>query len=70
MNIEEIRGKTDAELEYEQNELRQKLFDLRFRAATETSANPSRIGEMRKSVARIRTVLHERGLGIRGQESR
>jgi large subunit ribosomal protein L29 len=70
MNIEEIRGKTDAELEYEQNELKQKLFDLRFRAATETSANPSRIAQMRQSVARIRTVLHERSLKIRGQESR
>jgi len=70
MNIEEVRGKTDAELEFERNELQKKLFDLRFRAATETSANPARIREMRRSVARIQTVLHERSSGIRGQESR
>jgi large subunit ribosomal protein L29 len=70
MNIEEIRGKTDAELEYERNQLQQKIFDLRFRAATETSANPARIREMRRAVARIHTVLHERSAKIRGQESR
>ena len=70
MNTEEIRGRTDAELEYERGELKKKLFDLRFRATTETSANPSRIAQMRKSIARINTVLHERSRGLRGQESR
>jgi len=70
MNIEEIRGRTDTELDYERGELKKKLFDLRFRATTETSANPSRISQMRKSIARINTVLHERSRGLRGQEPR
>jgi large subunit ribosomal protein L29 len=60
MKIDEIRGKTQDELEFELGKLRRELFDLRFKAATETSANPSRIREARRDVARIHTILHER----------
>jgi len=70
MNIEEVRGKTNAELEFDTGELKKELFDLRFRAATETSGNPARISQVRRTIARITTVLHERGTGIRGQEPR
>ncbi len=70
MKIDDIRGKTDKELDFERVELKKELFDLRFRSATETSANPSRIAQVRKAIARINTILHERGTGIRGQESR
>jgi large subunit ribosomal protein L29 len=71
MKIDEIRGKTQAELEFELDKLRRELFDLRFKAATETSANPSRIREARREVARIHTILHERKRSeARGQESR
>jgi large subunit ribosomal protein L29 len=71
MKIDEIRGKTQAELEFELDKLRRELFDLRFKAATETSANPSRIREARREVARIHTILHERKRAeARGQESR
>ena len=70
MKIDEIRGKTDSELEFELKNLKQELFDLRFRSATETSANPSRISEARRAVARIHTILHERASKIRGQEPR
>ena len=70
MKIDNIRGKTDAELDYEREELKKELFDLRFRQATETSANPARISQVRTGIAQINTVLHERTKGIRGQESR
>lgn len=70
MKIDEVRGKTDAELEFDREGLKKELFDLRFKGATETSANPSRIGVARRAIARINTVLHERRKGIRGQESR
>ena len=70
MKTSEVRTKTDAELRFDLDERRRELFDLRFRSSTEQSANPSRIREARREVARIRTVLHERANGIRGQEAR
>jgi len=70
MNIEEIRGKTDAELDFELKSLSKELFDLRFKSATDASRNPSRIRDARRAVARIRTVLHERRHHVRGQEPR
>ena len=68
MKIEEVRGKTDAELEYEVGELKKELFHLRFKAASETSNNPSRIKTVRRTIARINTVALERKTGVRGQE--
>ena len=68
MKIDEIRGKTDAELDYELENRKKELFDLRFRTATETTNNPSRIGAIRREIARIKTILHERNQGLRGQE--
>jgi large subunit ribosomal protein L29 len=70
MKIDEIRGKSDNELDFDRKKLQRELFDLRFKAATETSANPSRINEARRAVARIHTILHERRKRIRGQEPR
>ena len=70
MKIEEIRSKTNDELQYELDQMSKELFDLRFRAATETGTNPSRIGVVRRSIARINTILHERNKGVRGQEPR
>ena len=68
MKIQEIRGKTDSELDYELENRKKELFDLRFRTATETTSNPSKIGNIRREIARITTVLKERNQGIRGQE--
>jgi len=70
MNIEEARSKTDAELKFDLKNMKKELFDVRFQAATETSANPARVRVMRRSIARITTVLHERVTGVRGQEAR
>ena len=70
MKIEEVRSKTDSELEFDLEQMKKELFDLRFRSATENTQNPSRINVLRRSIARVNTVLHERVEGIRGQESR
>lgn len=70
MKIEEVRSKTDAELQYELESMQKELFDLRFRSAGETNASPSRIREVRRAISRVTTVLHERTKGIRGQETR
>lgn len=70
MKIEDVRTKTNAELDFELGKLKKELFDLRFKQATETSNNPSRIRVVKRAVTRIKTVLHERSTGIRGQQAR
>jgi len=70
MNIEEARSKSDSELRFDLGNFKKELFDLRFRSSSETSANPSRIRVVRRSIARINTLLHERATGVRGQEPR
>ena len=70
MKIEEVRSKTDSELSYEVENMKKELFDLRFRSASETAQNPARIRVLRRAIARINTVVHERNKGIRGQENR
>ncbi len=70
MKIDEVRSKTDAELEFDLGNMTKELFDLRIKAATENIQNPARIKVLRRANTRIRTVLHERKTGVRGQESK
>ena len=60
MNIKEVREKSSADLTKTLDELKVELFDLRFQRATGSIENPMRIREIKKSIARILTVLHER----------
>jgi large subunit ribosomal protein L29 len=69
MNIEDIRSKTDSELQFELTEAKKQLFGLRLRVSTESLANSSQIRQLRRTIARVNTVLHERATGVRGQES-
>lgn len=61
MNIEEIRGMKVEELHHELERLRRHLFDLRSQAVTEKLEDPTQLGKTRKDIARILTVLRERG---------
>ena len=60
MNVKEIRDKSNDELLKTLDEFKKELFDLRFQRATGPIDNPMRIRELRKSIARILTVLKER----------
>lgn len=60
MNVKEIREKSNEELLKTIDEFKEELFDLRFKRATGQIENPMRIRELRKSIARIKTVLTER----------
>ena len=60
MNIKEIREMSSADLQKTLDEFKVELFDLRFQRATGSIENPMRIREIRKSIARILTVLKER----------
>jgi len=70
MKIDEIRGKTGDELDYELSTLRKELFDLRFKSATQSLQNPSRIEVLKRTIARLLTIQNERKAGIRGQKPR
>jgi len=70
MKIEEVRSKTDSELEFDMGNLKQEMFDLRIKAAVGSVASPAAIRQHRRAIARIQTVLHERASGVRGQEAR
>lgn len=60
MNTKEIRTKSNEELLKIVEEFKEELFDLRFKKATGQIENPMRIRELKKSIARIKTVLTER----------
>jgi len=56
----ELRNMETEELENRLNETRQELFNLRFQLVTGQLDNTSRIGDVRRLVARIETLLRER----------
>ena len=60
MNIKEVREKSSKDLQKTLDEYKVELFDLRFQRATGSIENPMRIRELKKSIARILTVLKER----------
>jgi large subunit ribosomal protein L29 len=56
----EIRNMDTEELEARLTETRQELFNLRFQLVTGQLDNSSRIGQVRRLVARMETILRER----------
>jgi large subunit ribosomal protein L29 len=58
--IKDIRGEDTKELKAKLNDLRKEQFQLRFRGATDGTTKPTRSGEIRKTIARILTVLGDR----------
>lgn len=60
MKAEEIRELDDAELNHRLGELKLEQFRLRFRGAIMQLENPSLRREIRRDIARIKTILHER----------
>ncbi|MFB4165924.1 50S ribosomal protein L29 [Alteribacillus sp. JSM 102045] len=64
MKANELRNLTTAEVEEQTKSLKEELFNLRFQLATGQLDNPARIRNVRKNIARAKTVLRERELGI------
>ena len=60
MDIKDIRKLSDEELAKKIIETKEELFNLRFQQATGTLEKPSRIRDLRHTVARLKTVLKER----------
>ena len=65
MTNKEIRELTNEEITKKIEEYREELFNLRFSQATGNLEKPSRIKELRKLVARMKTILRERELEVK-----
>ena len=64
MKSHELRSMSREELQEHARELRQELFNLRFRGTTQQLDNPLRIRNARKDLARTLTILRELDLGL------
>ena len=60
MKASEIREKTQAELQKELSELKSELFKLRFQLVTNQLENPMKLKDVKKSIARVTTIIRER----------
>ena len=61
--VEELRAKTPEELKEDLVAAKKELFNLRFRNATNQLDNTSAIGDARKNIARIQTVITQKQRG-------
>lgn len=62
MKANEIRELTTAEIEQNVKTLKEELFNLRFQLATGQLENTARIPQVKKSIARMKTVIRQREL--------
>ena len=67
MKVNEIRNLTTDEIVAKIKETKEELFNLRFQQATGNLDKPSKIKDLRHTVARLKTVLRERELEEQGK---
>lgn len=60
MKPEELRGKTADELKDSLVQLRKEAFNLRFQQASGQLENTARVGQVRRDIARTKTILSEK----------
>ena len=58
--IADIKAQTDDQLQAQLGELKREQFNLRFQAATNQLEKPSRVREVRRDIARIKTLQSQR----------
>lgn len=59
MKSEEVRAKSADELQEKLMSLKKEAFNLRFQQATGQLENTSRVGQVRRDIARVKTVINE-----------
>jgi large subunit ribosomal protein L29 len=60
MNASELTGMDNAALEKKLDDLYQEIFNLRFQRAAGQLSNYNRLEQVRRDIARVKTVLHQR----------
>lgn len=63
VKAKQLRDLTDEELVAQLKDSKQELFNLRFQLVTGQLDNPMRIREVKRTIARIKTIMRERELG-------
>ena len=58
--IDQLKQQTDDQLQQQLGELKREQFNLRFQSATNQLEKPSRVREVRRTIARIQTLQNER----------
>jgi len=67
MKAKEIRDLTTAEIEQNIKSLKEELFNLRFQLATGQLENTARLREVRKGIARAKTIIRQRELEVKNR---
>jgi len=62
MELNKMREMTDAELAAELEKMKKELFNLRFQHVTGQLENPLQMREVRKNIARVKTIMREKEL--------
>ncbi|MBU3078415.1 50S ribosomal protein L29 [Sphingomonas quercus] len=65
--IADLTGQTDDQLQSQLGELKREQFNLRFQAATNQLEKPSRVREVRRTIAQIKTLQTQRARAASGQ---
>lgn len=63
MRARELRELSIDELSHKENDLKEELFNLRFQRATGQLENLMRLTQVKRDIARVKTVLREKGKG-------
>ena len=63
MNASELRDKTPDQLRDQLTQLKKEAFNLRFQAATNQLENTARMRVVKRSIARVNTILNEKAAG-------
>lgn len=64
MNVDDLREMSSADLGERMDEVKEEFFNLRFQNATGQLENFAQIKQVKREIARINTLVHERELGI------
>jgi large subunit ribosomal protein L29 len=65
MKASDVRAKTDDELKQQVDDLSKEAFNLRFQKASGQLENTTRVRQVRRDIARIKTILGERARGAK-----
>ena len=68
MELKKMRDMTEIELNTELSKMKKELFNLRFQHATGQLENPLRMRELKKDIARVKTIIREKELASAAAE--
>jgi large subunit ribosomal protein L29 len=69
MKMDEVKELSKEEVEIRLQDSLEELYNLRFQHSMHQLDNPIRLRNVRKDIARLKTVLHEFDMGIRGSKA-